>query len=268
MSPNFFSQTVVDEMWPHYARMNPQAERIHRLLRDRGEVLVNDHIALRTWSLPGLTVDDLAKPFVAAGYVESGRYVFRDKHLTAKHWQHSDPLFPKVFISQLEWRELSPGAQSLILSHANGMQWPKHGWLCNSGRSWSLSSVEYDVLARESEYAAWVSAWGFVANHFTVSAQRLKTFGSLRELNAFLKSNGFALNEAGGEIKGSPAEGLEQSSTIAADAMAQFSDRERKIPCCYYEFAWRHRLPKGEFFHGFLEKSADKIFESTDRRPG
>jgi Domain of unknown function (DUF1338) len=266
MPPTPSQQILVDKLWPHYAQRNPQAAKIHALLHARGESVVNDHIALRTWNIPGFTVDDLAHPFLSAGYVECGRYVFHDKHLTAKHWQHPDPVLPKIFISQLEWRQLSPGAQSLILSHTNHLRPSHHDWLCNSGRYWPISWVEYETLARESEYAAWLSAWGFMANHFTVAANRLKTFGSLVELNRFLKANGFLLNDSGGEIKGSPEEGLEQSSTLAALSNATFTDGDRWIPCCYYEFAWRHKMQNGDFFQGFLEKSADKIFESTHRR--
>ena len=53
------------------------------------------------------------------------------------------------------------------------------------------------------------------ANHFTVLVNDLTTFKNLLELNAFLKSNGFKLNSAGGEVKGSREVFLEQSSTLA-----------------------------------------------------
>ena len=46
----------------------------------------------------------------------------------------------------------------------------------------------------------------------------------------------------------------------------KFDDGSKVIPCCYYEFARRYPLPNGNLFQGFVAKSADKIFESTNRR--
>ena len=43
-----------------------------------------------------------------------------------------------------------------------------------------------------------------------------------------------------------------------------FSDETLEIPSCFYEFAQRYPLPNGELYQGFVEASADKIFESTN----
>lgn len=256
---------LLQKLWQPYALTNPQAARIHSLLQARGENLINDHIALRTFAYPGFTMEDMAQPFIDQGYVESGFYVFPDKHLTAKHWQHPNTQWPKVFISQIEIGKLTPGAQSLLLACINQGLGRMASPLCLAGRPWNLRKAEYESLARESEYASWLAAWGFIANHFTVAAHHLKSFASLRELNAFLASQGFRLNQAGGTIKGSPADGLEQSSTMAPFREVGFLDGTLQVPGCYYEFAWRFPLGDGKLFHGFLEKSADKIFESTHR---
>jgi len=133
------------------------------------------------------------------------------------------------------------------------------------GRRWQLSSSEYLELAQESEYAGWVSAFGFRPNHFTVLVNRLKTLKDLSEVNAFIKSLGFNLNSSGGEIKGSRAECLEQSSTLAESVNVEFSDRSLLVPACYYEFALRYPGTNGKLYTGFVAASADKIFESTDR---
>jgi hypothetical protein len=39
----------------------------------------------------------------------------------------------------------------------------------------------------------------------------------------------------------------------------------KEIPGCYYEFAKRYPDADGKLYSGFIAKSADKIFESTDR---
>ena len=53
-------------------------------------------------------------------------------------------------------------------------------------------------------------------------------------------------------VKGTPADRLEQSSTLADAIEVEFSDRTAKIPSCYYEFARRYPLPSGELFQGFV----------------
>jgi len=44
----------------------------------------------------------------------------------------------------------------------------------------------------------------------------------------------------------------------------QFTDGKKEIPSCYFEFAKRYLLDSGELYQGFIAKSADKIFESTN----
>jgi hypothetical protein len=135
-----------------------------------------------------------------------------------------------------------------------------------AGRPWQCTAADYEALLAESEYAAWVAAFGFHVNHFTVDARSLASFAGLAELDAFLVEHGFVLNDAGGAIKGTPAECLEQSSTRADSIEVAFADARVRIPSVYYEFARRYPLPSGELFHGFVPASADKIFESTDVR--
>lgn len=81
----------------------------------------------------------------------------------------------------------------------------------------------------------------------------------------FLEKNGFVLNKSGDAIKGTPADLLEQSSTMANEISVQFADGIYKIPSCYYEFAKRYKMPNGSLYQGFVAASADKIFESTNR---
>ncbi len=263
-------QDLLNRLWRDYSALNPQAERIHSLLQARGEIITNDHIAFRTFAHAGMDIHAMAAPYVALGYRPGGSYVFKEKKLTAVHYRHPDPAQPKVFISQIHLDQLNRGARSLLLSLIN--QIPQEflaGWDWSAGgRPWQLDFSAYEALERESEYAAWMSAFGFRANHFTVFANALRTFPGLAELNLFLKANGFRLNASGGEIKGDASLYLEQSSTLANQVDAAFNDGVHRIPGCYYEFARRYPMPNGELFQGFNDKSADKIFESTDRKPG
>ncbi len=257
---------LFDALWADYIALTPQAERIHALLGDRGEAVRNDHVALRTYALPGIGIAALAKPFEAVGYVARDHYRFEDKKLRARYWQHEDPTRPKVFISELCVAELSPGAQQIIDRLA--MQLPAgfgaRADLPWAGRPWRVRRAEYESLLLESEYAAWMAAFGFRVNHFTVDVNALHTFPDLASLNAFLVEHGFTLNTSGGAIKGTPADRLEQSSTRADQIVVDLDGDKLRIPSCYYEFAKRYALPDGTLFHGFVPASADKIFESTD----
>lgn len=253
-------------LWRDYLASTSQAARIHELLADRGEVVRNDHVALRTYQMPGLGIAALARPFEALGWQPRERYRFDDKHVVARYWQHADPALPKIFISELVVAELAPGSQQIIdrLVAQLPAGFAARADLAWAGRPWRLRRAEYESLLVESEYAAWVAAFGLRVNHFTVDANALTTFPDLASLCAFLREHGFTLNDAGGVIKGSRHDRLEQASTRADTCAVEFDDARVHVPSCYYEFARRYPLPSGELFHGFVPASADKIFESTD----
>jgi len=173
-----------------------------------------------------------------------------------------------VFISELLVEEFSPSLQSTIqgLIAQVDEEATKADNFIYSGRHWSLDAKTYETLLEESEYAAWVAAFGYRANHFTVSINHLEGFETLESVNDALKQAGFVLNSAGGEIKGSPEVLLEQSSTMADKIAVEFSDTTVEIPSCFYEFALRYPKANGELYTGFVAASADKIFESTNAK--
>lgn len=260
--------TMLDAMWLDYLELNPEARQIHQLFSDLNYQVLNDHIALRTFDLEDVNIEQLAKPFIAAGYKAAGEYHFSAKKLYAQHFQHDDLTLPKIFISQLMTESLSSENQLLVhnlIAEIDPEQLQADN-LCYSGRPWELSYGEYEQLLRQSEYAAWLAAFGFRPNHFTIFVNALTSHNSIEEVNQFLKENGFQLNTAGGEVKGGAREHLAQSSTLANKVMVSFSDSEQMIPGCYYEFAKRYSLEDGQLYQGFVAESADKIFQSTDSR--
>lgn len=257
------------KLWENYLTVTPSARKIHALLgSSQQDDVINDHIALRTFNLPQIGLEKLAAHFLALGYVESGEYHFEAKKLYAKHFEHPDPKQPKVFISELLLEQCSAELQQIIKALVAQMD-PAAVTAENflySGKHWQLDQASYRTLLAESEYAAWTAVWGFRANHFTVSVNELNNFSSLASVNDALKQAGFALNTSGGEIKGSPEVLLEQSSTLADEAVAEFTDGDQLIPSCFYEFALRYAMPNGKLYTGFVAASADKIFESTNVR--
>jgi hypothetical protein len=269
----FFSQ-----LWSDYTAFNPQAKRIYDLILERERkadpsvsALVNDHIALRTYNIPKIGLEAMARIVAKHGFEKRGEYIFEQKKLRAWHFEHTDENSPKIFISELETEKLSPLVQQTAQAAADAIEsgFASSDEFLWSGRGWKADHATYQRLLAESEYAAWMYAFGFRANHFTISFNHLKTFARLEELNDFVRAAGYRLNQSGGEIKGTPQALLEQSSTLAEVTRVEFADGVFDIPACYYEFARRYPMAGGALYQGFISSSADKIFESTDvRRSG
>lgn len=259
--------TYLDRMWTDYCAFNSQAAKIFQTLTQHGETVLNDHIALRTVNHPTLGIKSLAQHFEKYGYKDCGEYFFKEKKLYAKHFEHRDPTQPKIFISELELEKTSKFVQETFESCLQAINQAdiKNENFVFSGRPWNALYSTYEKLAQESEYASWVYAYGFRPNHFTVSINHLKTLGTVEQINLFLEERGYRLNASGGKIKGTPNELLEQSSTMAEEIQTQFADGVYKIPACYYEFARRYPKTDGQLYQGFIAKSADKIFESTNK---
>ncbi len=232
------------------------------------EIVVNDHIAIRTFNDKRVNVNVLGRFFEDLGYKECGEYNFSVKKLYAKHYEHKkDETKPKIFISELITNEFSPFVQATAKKLIDSIAPAKFNSseLLYSGTLWG--ELDYDIykkLLSESEYAAWLYVFGFRANHFTVFLNYMTKLTSIEEVNKFIKANGYKLNSSGGEIKGTTADLLEQSSTIANDVKVKFKQGTYSILNSYYEFARRYPKPDGKLYQGFVTASADKIFESTD----
>jgi hypothetical protein len=262
------TKEIFERLWVDYISQNPEAKSVYDSFIAEGETVENDHIAFRTFYDARINVDVLARPFLAAGYVQKGYYIFEDKHLTAKHYEHNTLKdAPRVFISQLMPDYFSSKLQSIVKEWAakvpDALTFGDE--IVFAGNVWGPPSYEtYENLRKESEYAAWLYVYGFVPNHFTVSINSLKKLNTIQKVNQFLKDKGFTLNSSGGEIKGTPEELLEQSSTKAGFLNVPFVEGSFEITSCYYEFALRYPDSDGRLYSGFIAKSADKIFESTD----
>lgn len=261
-------EQILSRLWEEYSSSNPSAGKIHDLFVSEGEEVINDHVAFRTIDHPDVNIDVLASQFLSNGYVPAGEYVFVDKHLFARHFERpGDDKAPRIFISQLLTAEISPYIKNLfsVLMGRVPKNLLQSEKLIFAGSIFDPLSFEiYKRLLAESEYAAWFYVFGFRANHFTVSINGLKRFDNIIKVNNLLKEKGFILNSSGGEIKGTREELLQQSSTMADHVKVKFDEGEYDIPSCYYEFAHRFNGPDGSLFSGFIAKSADRIFESTN----
>lgn len=275
----------------NFIQKHPFASKIYAALRERGEIPINDHIALRTVDLPEVNIHKLSQIFISLGYTPQEEMFFKEKKLRAVWFKPPDWNLPKVFISELLLNQCSSTLTNIIKYYVSNIE-PKHLDLSLAHQniptlllesSWPIPSyTDYKILNSESEYAAWVIAFGNQVNHVTLFVNALKTFTDLHDLNIWLQHMSIPLNDAGGSIKGTPLSKLMQSATIANRVHYEFSDGIHTIPFAYVEFAQRFAAnektvheslaePKqstinekiSELFHGFLADNADKIFEST-----
>jgi len=267
ITPDMHAKVInlFEHIWQNYLSVTPSADKVQQLL-GAGQTLINDHVAYRTFNLAKVNLDKLAAHLTTLGYQACDEYHFEAKKLYAKHFEHPDTNLPKVFISELLVEQLSPAAQQIIqqlVAQVDETSVSADNFLY-SGTPWQVNYQDYQTLLAESEYAAWLAAWGYRANHFTVSINHLKDYDCIEKVNETLKQHGFTLNATGGEIKGDRHVKLEQSSTLADSISVKFADKTVKIPSCFYEFAKRYPMDNGQLYSGFVAASADKIFESTN----
>jgi hypothetical protein len=105
---------LLENLWENYQQINRQARTIHRFLTRRGETVVNDHIAFRTFNLEDIGLQAMSRVFCSLGYQPKGEYEFADKHLYARHYEHPQGGFPKIFISEIKMEALSHHTRNLL----------------------------------------------------------------------------------------------------------------------------------------------------------
>lgn len=283
---------VLASMLAPYWINNPTAEACLDAIQDhyQSSNIVFDHFAFRSWGLEqngkNLGICALSSFFQDFGYHEiKDQLVFPAKKLVAKWYSPPHPSLPRIFISELQVDQMSQEAQRIMNKYSSAAPGPgaisKHAaMMAMLGMApWPVPTLEdYRILAKESEYAAWVLTNGYSLNHTTISVHRIAQLtGGIASLNKMLVEEGFKLNEEGGQIKVSPDGLLLQSSTIADRHDFEFLNGEvEAVPASYIEFAERLPLPEyseGSILQeelrelhrrdGFEVGNADKIFEST-----
>jgi hypothetical protein len=213
---------LLDALWRDYAQFAPQADRIRRLLIERGEVVHDDHIGLWTFDVTGIDLAAMAAPFEACGWV--GRERYSATAARARYWQHDNPDLPKIFISEVVVDELSPAAQAVVrkLELPDKISLP-------SARTWSLSQADYEAIDHVG--AAWVAAMGFRVHHVTVDANALASFPDRHALVAFLGEHMFETTDV------ASARRIEITH-VAGEPIS--IDGAFTIPGARYEMVWRY----------------------------
>jgi Domain of unknown function (DUF1338) len=240
-------------LWDRYAAEVAPARTFARL---SGGSFHNDHVAFRSLARPGGGIALLRRPFEALGWRAAGAYQFPDAHLDAIYLAHPAGL-PRVFLSELRGDELSPAARAL-LARLPADPPPPDAADPEALAAWfeapAQAPSEQDLLAleRESQYGAWLLAFGRKVNHFT---------GAVDDIEAWQRR----MQEAGvamkADIEGAPGTALRQTATHAHPLPVRLADgRARDWPYAYFEIAQR-----SGGFDGFLGPQARALFDMTKR---
>src|SRR4029453_4415061 len=110
-----FAARLFDALWDTYRRRVSYVQTYEQVIRKAGATFFNDHIAFRTFASqqPQTGIATVSRIFEALGYRAAGSYHFEDKQLSAIHFQHQNPQFPKLFISELKVWELPQNAREI-----------------------------------------------------------------------------------------------------------------------------------------------------------
>jgi hypothetical protein len=285
-------QLILDGLMRRYKERVPDVDKVISAMVAEGLIqsgaeIENDHIAFRTMGVPHLGIQSLEKIFLHHGYTRRDYYYFSEKKLDAYWYAPPEPSQPRIFISELRVKDLSPATQQIIHSYTDEVVSDPVLQLdldnpavvdafLHSGL-WRIPAYsDFMSLAKESEYASWAIYNRYYLNHFTISVHNLKPgYHTIEQFNQFLEKHGLVLNDAGGKFKMSPDGLLLQSSTVAGMMEATFANGEKqRIAGSYVEFAERRVLPdfrdldpvhvtRQHRREGFEAANANKIFEST-----
>lgn len=287
-------EIVLAGLMRRYRERVPDVTKVIRAMIGEGIIksdseIENDHIAFRSMGVPHLGITSMEKIFLHHGYKREDFYQFDTKKLDAFWYSPPASHLPRIFLSELRVKDMSKEVQAIIHKYTDAITQdpvdrlnldnPEEVDLFLHKSQWEIPTwQDYQALAQESEYAAWVIYNRYYLNHYTLAVHNFpEGYNTIADFNRFLEKNGIKLNDAGAKIKVSPDGGLIQSSTVAGLVEATFSDGTKEfIPGSYVEFAERkvlepyQHLPPEQIKRehrrdGFEVQNADKIFESTYR---
>ncbi|ADO75909.1 DUF1338 domain-containing protein [Stigmatella aurantiaca] len=250
MSPD--ASRLLELLWNRYAAEVPFARTFVQL---SGGSFRNDHVALRSLARLGGGIALFERVFERLGWKRAGEYTFPETHLAAIYMAHPEGL-PRVFLSELKAEELSPRARELLAALPEDPPPPEPvealaEWFRAPPPPREAALLE---LEKESQYGAWLLAFGRKVNHFTGSVDDVEAWQQrMREAGVPMKK----------EIEGERGGALRQTATHASPLTVALQEGgSRAWPYAYFEIAQR-----APHFDGFLGPQARALFEMTRRAP-
>lgn len=297
------TKKLFDSLWEQYIQRVSYARNYSDLVHEMGGKVVNDHIAIRTFNThtgeqpEGIRA--IKHILNCLEYTPVSKYEFTKKKLKAVHFEHPDPMFPKIFVSQLEVDLLPDWAQNAIKETVQDTPYiltdrsiELLGLLKNEGelprvagealvadlaqyfrRPWKAPFKDNVLKINDvSQYAAWVLLHGNSINHFTayINYQEVSDWPDLASTCAGLVNVGIPMKES---VEGEKGSKLQQTATHAVkeEVEVKGDDGLEKISWtyAYYELAERGYIEengKKKLFSGFLGEQAAHLFDMTKTR--
>lgn len=293
-----FTAALFDALWDTYRARVTYVQAYEQIVSRAGATFHNDHIAFRTFAgqAPLTGIATIARIFEALDYRTAGAYHFDDKHLSALHFQHPNPQFPKLFISELQTWKLSPATRTAIaavtaqhrpavdletlarLAHVESESPDARAALLQQVTQqfeelpWpQVEQATLTAVNAESQYAAWVLVHGYNVNHFTslINSHHVAALDDIEKTAAALAKAGVPMKK---EIEGERGSKLRQTATEAVTINVDVLDngQAKSVPWSYAYFELAQRDPtldpstgKYQRFEGFLGPQATNLFEMT-----
>ncbi len=295
---------LTENLWLQYLRRVPYAHSYSEMVESKGGRVVHDHIAFRTLNThtgeQPSGIKAIGHILEMLNYRKAGKYKFPKMQVTAVHYEHPDPLLPRIFVSQLEVEDLPEWARNIInqkvfetpylisdqaIELLNVIE--DQGKINEEAaeilveeltgyfrRPWKLPQRD-DLLQINdlSQYAAWVLLHGNSVNHFaaSINLQNVPEWPDLETTCMALAAARIPMKE---EIEGEKGSILRQSATQAVKEIMRLKSGEGTIvdtewTYAYYEFTERGYVinDSGEsLFSGFLTDQATHLFKMTETR--
>ncbi len=291
--------SLLQRLWQEYIGRVAYARTYVELVEQKGGEVHNDHIAFRTFNVQAggqpAGVEALARIFEPLGYSKKEHYTFPSKHLNAWHWEHENPMNPKIFISQLETNQLPDEVAEIIsrtmdnapdpltedskalLARADQLRDKDIAALVPAlhqcfTRPWAAPRKrDVERMNELSQYAAWTLLHGNSVNHFTafINHQQVAEWPDIDATVKGLIAAGVPMKDT---VEGEPGNKLRQSSTKAVTLACDALDDDNTLismpwTYAYYELAERGNITDAQGnetqFTGFLGEQATHLFEMT-----
>ena len=295
------AQLLIDKLWEQYVERIPYARQYADLVVEKGGKIVIDHIAFRTFNAhtgeqpEGIRAIKHILNFL--GYVPVSKYKFPKKKLNATHFEHPDETLPKIFVSQLEIKDLPVWAQSIINDTVHNTYYllsdkslellgrlEKNKVLPNEAadyliedlaqyfrRPWNIPLKDEVLKLNDiSQFGAWVLIHGNAVNHFAVliNDQNIEEWPTLEATSSTLIRLGIPMKDT---IEGEPGSKLRQTATLASkeevDVKGEDGFEKMVWTYAYFELTERNYIEvdgKRKLFSGFLGEQANHLFDLTE----
>jgi hypothetical protein len=287
---------LIHHLWEGYQGSLKDVSMLVSSLKVAGvNSVILDHFAVIDLPSKNSGIPVLSALFSELGYEFQGQSYLADKQndflwMAAPHSKGmlAHEVLPQVVVADFRLDELPFEVKIIIEKYAALVPDPplkqlrrlKEDDLLNcllnyfSGRDWPLPTVaEFRTVREANELLAWVLLFGRLPNHFGLSVHLTNCFNTLEEFIQFAQEEvGLTFNTQGGVIKGTPAGGIIQGSTMGKPSLVKLADEEDWVPERFVEFVWRypHKTSQNpvlwdDYFTGFIANQADNVIESVYR---